>query len=524
MGMVSSNLKKNSAASGGWLHDTVLVGGAFKFLLLLSLVFLSAAITIAFLYFYPDSHTYVLPIQLALLVIGISVILTLGRRVYREVLKPMDSVRNWASRMREGDYSAGISLPQRGEFAGLLKDLSDMGRWYREVSLEGDDNVSDQIREMARKTRLLEILYDIAASISASRNLDDVLTRFLRLSADITNARVAVVRLTTVEGEMRLVDAVGEAKENFAELVLMADVIPGHDSRVKSIYVTDPSGSHDFREISKGNDALECVTVPLLYRGDVQGAYQLLMDHNVSSLSYDLHELFTSIGHHLGLAIHKAHLDSEAQKQSIFRERLTLAHELHDSLAQSMVSLRFQCKALEGSVDRADLDRAAKEVVKLRDGVDRANVELRELLAHFRAPVDERDLVSAMSDQMTRFRKESSILVFSQFDCDKPNPPMHVQRQVLRIVQEALANIHQHADARVVRLLLRCSAENQCYLLIEDDGHGFESGTSAAGAAGAAGEHIGLQVMQERATHIGAELGLESEPGEGTRVELNFSW
>jgi len=521
MAMVSPNLKKDNAALGGWSHDAFIVGGAFKLLVLLTLVFLAAAVTIMLLYLSPETKNYVLPVQLVLLVTGLTIIIALTRRVYREVLKPMDSVRSWASRMRQGDYSAEISLPQRGEFAGLLQDLSEMGRWYRDVSLEGEDNVSEQLREMARKTRLLEVLYDIAASISASRDLKDVLVRFLRLSADITNAKSAVVRLTTPDGDMRLVDAIHENREGLEERVAMADVIPGHVARVRSVYVTDPDRSPDFRDISDGSGTLECVTVPLLYRGDVQGAYQLLMDQTASSLSYDLHELFTSIGHHLGLAIHKAHLDEEAKKQSIFRERLTLAHELHDSLAQSMVSLRFQCKALEGSVQRSDLDLAAREVIKLRHGVDKANVELRELLAHFRAPVDERDLVSAISDQLRKFREESKILVFSQFDCDRLRPPMHVQRQVLRIVQEALANIHKHADAHIVRLLLRCPDEGQCYLLIEDDGHGFEGAGSAGGTAG---DHIGLKVMQERAAHIDAELSVESEPGEGTRVDLHFSW
>lgn len=521
MGIVPANLKPGGSSADSWSRNTLLAGSAFKLLVLLFFVFTAAAITILVLYLAPELKRYVIAAQIILLVTGLSISVALARRVYREVLKPMDSVRLWASRMRKGDYSTEISLPQRGEFAGLLKDLTDMGRWYRDASLEGDDDVSEQIREMARKTRLLEILYDIAASISVSRDLDDILTRFLRLSTDITSAKAAVVRLTTLEGEMRLVNAIHEGKDKLQERISMADVIPGHSARVKSVYVTDPEQSPDFSALYSDSDLYECVTVPLLYRGDVMGSYQLLLDQTVSSLSYDLHELFTSIGHHLGLAIHKAHLDDEAQKQSIFRERLILAHELHDSLAQSMASLRFQCKALEGSVNRSDLDLAAREVIKLRDGVDKANVELRELLAHFRAPVDERDLVSAISDLLKKFRDKSSILVFSQFDCNKPNPPMHVQQQVLRIIQEALANIHKHADAHIVRLLLRCPDEGKCYLLIEDDGHGFESSGESAGKAG---EHIGLKVMQERAAHIDASLGVESEPGEGTRVELNFSW
>jgi two-component system nitrate/nitrite sensor histidine kinase NarX len=183
-----------------------------------------------------------------------------------------------------------------------------------------------------------------------------------------------------------------------------------------------------------------------------------------------------------------------------------------------VVSLRFQCKALDDSLSKQNLQSASQDVEKLRAGVDRANVELRELLAHFRAPIDERGLKPALTDILNKFREENQLLVFSQFYCQDPRPPMHIQRQVIRIAQEALANVKKHADAHTVRLLLRVSDDGLCDLLIEDDGHGFEGEV-----AGDDGEHVGLKVMQERAAYINALLNVESEPGEGTRVELQFS-
>jgi two-component system nitrate/nitrite sensor histidine kinase NarX len=56
-------------------------------------------------------------------------------------------------------------------------------------------------------------------------------------------------------------------------------------------------------------------------------------------------------------------------------------------------------------------------------------------------------------------------------------------------------------------------------LLVEDDGAGF----STPRRSEKPGEHIGLSIMEERARRIGAELRLESEPGDGTRVELVFT-
>jgi two-component system nitrate/nitrite sensor histidine kinase NarX len=90
--------------------------------------------------------------------------------------------------------------------------------------------------------------------------------------------------------------------------------------------------------------------------------------------------------------------------------------------------------------------------------------------------------------------------------------------QILRIAQESLTNIRKHAQAHTVRVLLSTRGDNALALLIEDDGIGFEN----AAKIGRPGEHIGLSIMEERARRLGGELRIESDPGEGTRIELNY--
>jgi two-component system nitrate/nitrite sensor histidine kinase NarX len=67
-----------------------------------------------------------------------------------------------------------------------------------------------------------------------------------------------------------------------------------------------------------------------------------------------------------------------------------------------------------------------------------------------------------------------------------------------------------------VRVLLTREPGGGAMVLIEDDGVGFETPAPVERT----GEHIGLAIMDERARRIGGELRIESEPGEGTRVEL----
>ena len=65
---------------------------------------------------------------------------------------------------------------------------------------------------------------------------------------------------------------------------------------------------------------------------------------------------------------------------------------------------------------------------------------------------------------------------------------------------------------------MRCSDDILLHLLIEDDGMGIEQDFSDSKP----GEHVGLTIMKERANRIGADLSIESDPGEGTRVVLEL--
>jgi len=168
---------------------------------------------------------------------------------------------------------------------------------------------------------------------------------------------------------------------------------------------------------------------------------------------------------------------------------------------------------------RGTEQRARSDLERIRNGLDEAHTELRELLYSFRAPVDQRGLEPALEKLTQRFRQETDIPIFFQCGCRHVSMGASDEMQMLRIVQECLANIRKHAQAHTVRVLLTCKREGEYLLLVEDDGVGFDN----ARPDGNPGEHIGLSIMQERARRLGATLRIESEPGEGTRVELVYN-
>ncbi|MEK9940929.1 MAG: ATP-binding protein, partial [Gammaproteobacteria bacterium] len=93
------------------------------------------------------------------------------------------------------------------------------------------------------------------------------------------------------------------------------------------------------------------------------------------------------------------------------------------------------------------------------------------------------------------------------------------ETQLLRIVQEALANVRKHSRAHMVRVLLTQDAVTHLRIVIEDDGEGMSEEKTVESEA----HHFGLEIMRERAESIQAELTIESEPGEGTRVAIELN-
>ena len=156
---------------------------------------------------------------------------------------------------------------------------------------------------------------------------------------------------------------------------------------------------------------------------------------------------------------------------------------------------------------------------KIENSLDEANAELRELITHFRAPLDKQGVIAGVERSVERFRRHCDIPIFFQGDWPKRKLPAEFELQVIRIVQESLANIRKHSQAKTVRVLLQGSDRGEYRVLIEDDGVGLPK---LRGKKVHAGEHIGLNIMKDRASRIRGKLTIESDPGEGTRVVLRF--
>lgn len=466
-------------------------------------------------------------LSLLFLLASLTALVLAGLRLRSQLLLPLVALEASVARISQGEPGSSEALRNAGVLDGIAGDIVTLNAELTDLYEDMDSRVARQTTRLAQKTASLKILYDVAAGINAAESMNELVLRYLRVFKEMVNGRAASVRLVMPDGSRRLVGSIGldgELRHDYdmtpvdlcpcGTVLSPGDILCRSDARLCSrIY-----GRRMFT-----GDEVEVVTVPLEHHDELLGDYRVFVDKPSFSGREDIMELLASVGRHLGIAMAKLRSDAEAHRLSILDERNALAHELHDSLAQTLASLRIQVRMLGDSLCHSDIPQdARRDLWRVRTGLDEAHTELRELLYSFRAPMDRRGLVPALEKLTERFRRETGLHLLFQNDCRPFELSASAELQILRIVQEALANVRRHASAHTVRILLTRSSTGAYLLLVEDDGIGMSALPQEGRPGEHPGEHLGLTIMDERAFRIGADLRIESEPGEGTRVELVF--
>ena len=165
-----------------------------------------------------------------------------------------------------------------------------------------------------------------------------------------------------------------------------------------------------------------------------------------------------------------------------------------------------------------DLDGVAEDLSFIAGSLDQLTSETRAIMEGAK-PIDwqQTSLAQALAWLVDGFRRNNQGLVVS-FDpagYDEADAPT-VKEALYWIARTALGNVQDHAQARSVQLRLS-STSSTTTMEIADDGVGFDTATAALRDQDQR-RHLGLANMQLRAVEIGGNLGIESRPGQGTRI------
>ena len=194
-------------------------------------------------------------------------------------------------------------------------------------------------------------------------------------------------------------------------------------------------------------------------------------------------------------------------------ERRRIARELHDETAQSLASLLVGLDVLAST---RTLKAARAQVQELHAVAARALGEVRLLARGLRpAVLDDLGLVAAVEWYAGEFQRSRGIAVYTRATGVTGRLPAPVETALYRIMQEALANVARHAEARAASVVIE-RLRSAVTMAVSDDGRGFDVGRALAASEPAG--RLGLHSMRERAGLVDGAVEVSSVAGVGTRI------
>ena len=206
--------------------------------------------------------------------------------------------------------------------------------------------------------------------------------------------------------------------------------------------------------------------------------------------------------------------------ESLEAERERLYRDVHDGPAQVLANAIFEVEYLERIAERApsEVRQSLKtELGGLRTHLRSSLDSVRAMIYDLRPPeLTELGLADAMRNYASEWETRCGIKVSSKLDTADTTLSPQQELAVYRVLQEALQNVHKHAQASAVGIVWQRSAGNWV-LHVTDDGIGFDLVKAARRA-----KSVGLLSMRERAELIGGTLQIQSNPGKGSAVTLQL--
>jgi signal transduction histidine kinase len=258
------------------------------------------------------------------------------------------------------------------------------------------------------------------------------------------------------------------------------------------------------------------ITVSFLLGGEWRGRV-FLFDPSRQGEKLEELRFLLDLVRQIGPAVYNVYLLHRLRRRAGAAERARFARELHDGAVQSLIAVEMQVDVLRRQADPQG--PIGGELGRIQGLLREEVLKLRELMQQMKSiDVDAQRLLSVLNDTVERFQRETGISARFVTELEEFDMPQKVCRELLRIVQEGLVNVRKHSQARHTLVRLG-STESLWTLSLEDDGKGFPfSGRLAQAEMDEIGK--GPMIIKERVRLIGGELTVESNPGQGSRLEV----
>lgn len=418
-----------------------------------------------------------------------------------DLILPLRDLLAFAANVGRGNLAARTEHTGSDELGRLGQAFNHMAEDLSKLYQNLEVRVDEKTAELTIANRSLELLYHSIARLYNGPVAPDAYAILLK-------------DLETVLGVGHGLACMVETGDARARVIASTLRPENGDADMCGLMNCTECLAHVSQDIYSLKDGRHILSLPLKDTEQQYGVLQLEMPPGKELVPWQS-QLLDALSRHIGIAIGTARRTEQSRRLSLLEERAALARELHDSLAQSLAYMKIQVSRMKPLVDNPQRSDEAKEVLEeLREGLNSAYRQLRELLTTFRLRIEGEGLGAALQTTVSEFSRRGEIPITLDIDlvgCKlSPNEEIHA----LQIVREALSNVLNHAQAQHAQVSVNHERDGSVVATITDDGIGIHE---AAGA-----HHYGMTIMEERANNLDGQLTVENLPDAGTRVTLRF--
>ncbi len=428
-------------------------------------------------------------IQIFTLLLTLIVAIATLYLLHTDVLNPLHELVNSAERASHGDFSVRVANVGTDELGRLGQAFNHMAGEISKMYDALEERVAHKTKELTLRNNSLELLYTASQYLTKAPVSDSSYNELLSQISNIMHCCKGI------------------------SLCLISD-----NDKYKNYKLAQVGSiSSICNELKCGiclGDKLEnnIFSIPVSDQEQNYGVLLVQRDEILKLQAWQTQVLET-LGKHIGLSIGVSRRIIQNRRLALLDERAVIARELHDSLAQSLSYLKIQVTRLFLLKDNNQVDEILTE---LKEGLDSAYRQLRELLTTFRLQIDGHGLASALSETVAEFNTRAKGKIEITLDNQIKNYPFSVNEEIhiLQIVREALSNVVHHSHAISAQIKIQ-QQDDQIIVIIEDNGIGISQKIERT-------HHYGLIIMLERAKSLNANLQIENRDQGGTRVTLKF--
>ncbi len=410
--------------------------------------------------------------------------------IHLRVALPLSELTSTARQIGRGDFSCSISPAGNDELGVLSRSFEHMCKAIAYMYESLEKQVEEKTAELRNSNKTLSFLYNLSRRVSAheiSKNdFDSIIAELM-----------AVTELNDIE------------------LCLLTQ---GGDIPYLQI-----NGSKEGNPICRARNCRDCVTGQLTDNPDIH--YPVTRenhDYGVLIIKKPEHELqpwqenlLQSVASLIAIALNLQSEEENIRRITLISERNVIARELHDSLAQALSYLKIQVTRLNRAIGTNNYEVMMDVSAELKQGLDSAYRQLRELLTTFRLKIDGRGLSEALANTISQYKEQTSMAI--TLDYQIMNVPLTPQEEIhlLQIIRESIQNAIHHSHGSSVLVSLKKQTDNSINLSIEDNGIGINTNPEKL-------NHYGMAIIQERSHQLHGKAKVQRRDEGGTGVYFSF--